>query len=224
MSVYRTRKTQTYVIPPTYLPLMISRLITIVQVRLAALRASVAYLEASDINQQAQIMTLMYPMLQSLSNNLPHSLLPAFLSSLTPLASSHPHLFEQHLADLLSFLRSLIIPSVDPGPTPTVARPNPSSGPSFVFPPVSDEKGKGPAAENEKDEEAEEIRKAALELMISLTEAKPSMVKNAEGWVDAIIRCCLEGMGEFPEDETDIWLEADVSSSSLSLIACPGQC
>ncbi|KAI0782934.1 ARM repeat-containing protein [Abortiporus biennis] len=179
-----------------------------VEVRLAALRASVAYLTASDRSQQAHALSLMYPMLNTLPA-LPHSHLPTFLSTLTPLASSHPTLFAPHLPDLLKFFPGLILPSADAGPTPTVARPNPGGGSSFVFPPPGhDEKGKGPAIEPE-DEEAEEVRKAALEFMVSLSEARPSMVRRVEAWTAAIIRGCLDGMSEIPEDETEIWLEAD---------------
>lgn len=147
---------------------------------------------------------------------LPHKHLPAFLATLTPLASSNPALFEPHLRDLLAFLPPLIVPPVDAGPTPTVARPNPGSGSSFVFPPPGQNggpngKGKAPE-ERDVDEEEEEVRKAALEFMISLSEARPVMVKRVDGWTAVIVRGCLEGMGEIPEDETDAWLEADVSA------------
>lgn len=151
---------------------------------------------------------------------LPHKHLPAFLATLTPLASSNPALFEPHLRDLLAFLPPLIVPPVDAGPTPTVARPNPGSGSSFVFPPPGQNggangKGKAPE-ERDVDEEEEEVRKAALEFMISLSEARPAMVKRVDGWTAVIVRGCLEGMGEIPEDETDVWLEADVSWLSFS--------
>lgn len=151
----------------------------------------------------------MYPMLNTLPY-LSHSQLPTFLSTLTPLASSHSQLFAHHLHNLLKFLPGLIIPSSDPGPTPTVARPNPAGGSSFVFPPPTADKGKGPATGDLDDEEAEEVRKAALEFMISLSEARPLMVKRVDGWTSAIVRGCLAGMGEIPEDETETWLEADV--------------
>ena len=131
---------------------------------------------------------------------LPHAHLPGFLSTLTPLASSHPSLFEPHLPALLKFLPALILPSVDSGPTPTVARPNPDSQ-SFTFPPP-DVKGKGPAV-NDEDEETTEVRKAALEFMVSLTEARPSMVRRVDGWTAAVVRGCLEGMGEIPDDEME---------------------
>ncbi|GBE80930.1 Importin subunit beta-3 [Sparassis crispa] len=186
-----------------------------VDVRLAALHASVAYLSASDISQQAQTLSLLYPMLNTLPT-IPHSHLPAFLFVLTPLASSHPGLFQIHLPALLSFLPALIVPTVDAGPTPTVARPNPAAGgSSFVFPPPvqsGNGKGKAPATADDHgadDDQEQEVRKAALEFMLSLSEARPAMVKRVPGWVDVIVRGCLEGMGEIPEDETDIWLEAD---------------
>lgn len=154
----------------------------------------------------------MYPMLNTLPY-LPHSHLPTFLSTLTPLASSNPTLFAPHIPALLKFLPNLILPSGDPGPTPTVARPNPSGGSSFIFPPP-DEKGKGVTSHGSpEDEEEEEVRKAALEFMISLSEARPSMVRRIEAWTAAIVRGCLEGMGEIPEEDTEIWLEADVCPS-----------
>jgi hypothetical protein len=42
------------------------------------------------------------------------------------------------------------------------------------------------------------------------------MVRKVPGWTDIIDRACLEGMGEFDEDETElsgleIWLREDVS-------------
>ena len=144
---------------------------------------------------------------------LPHSRLPSFLTVLTPLATSHPYLFEPHLTALLKFLPGLILPSIDAGPTPTVARPNPDS-PVFTFPPAPDTKDK-PTVLNPEDEEADEVRKGALEFMVTLSEAKPSMVRHVDGWVAAVIRGCLEGMGEIPEEDTDLWLEADVSRTPL---------
>ncbi|KAI0090866.1 ARM repeat-containing protein [Irpex rosettiformis] len=180
-----------------------------VEIRHAALRASVAFLSASDIAQQAQALPLLYPMLNTLPY-LPHAHLPSFLSTLTPLASSNPSLFESHLPALLKFLPGLILPSADSGPTPTVSRPHPDGEPSFSFPPPgnSDPKGKAAAVEDE-DEETKEVRQAALEFMVSLSEARPSMVRRVDGWVAAVVRGCLEGMGELSEDDMDIWLEAD---------------
>ena len=39
----------------------------------------------------------------------------------------------------------------------------------------------GPPDDNELDEEADAVRKAALEFMISLREAKPAMVRRVDG-------------------------------------------
>ena len=180
------------------------------QVRHAALRASVSYLTSSDQHQIAQSLSLMYPMLDTLPS-LPHAHLPKFLITLTPLTTSHPQLFQPHLQVLLSFLPALIIPSADSGPTPTVARPFPGTQ-SFTFPPTPNG---GLPDDDELDEEAEEVRKAALEFMISLSEAKPAMVRRVDGWVSAIVRGCLGGMGELRDDELSTWLDADVRGYSI---------
>ena len=150
---------------------------------------------------------------------LPHARLPSFLTALTPLATTDAYLFDHHLPALLKFLPGLILPSADAGPTPTVARPNPDT-PTFTFPPPSatpDVKGKA-AARNVDDEEADEVRKSALEFMVTLSESKPNMVRQVNGWVAAVVRGCLEGMGELLEEDTDIWLEADVGSPPLVLL------
>ncbi|KAI0684888.1 ARM repeat-containing protein [Cytidiella melzeri] len=179
-----------------------------VEVRHAALRAAVAFLSASDIAQQAQTLPLLYPMLNTLPY-LPHAHLPGFLSTLTPLASSNPSLFEHHLSALLKFLPGLILPSADAGPTPTVSRPNPNGAPSFSFPPSPVATPDASAGTDDEDEETREVRKAALEFMVSLSEARPGMVRRVDGWTAAVVRGCLEGMGEFPEEDIDVWLEAD---------------
>jgi len=103
------------------------------------------------------------------------------------------------------------MPTADSGPTPTVATPFPGTGTSFTFPPgqTGQQNGEGDA-EAAEDEEKQQVRKAALELMVTLSEAKPSMVKRVEGWTLAVVRACLEGMGEFPEEGLEAWLEADV--------------
>jgi hypothetical protein len=53
---------------------------------------------------------------------------------------------------------------------------------------------------------------AALEFVISLSEAKLSMVKEREGWESVVVRECLEGMGEFPDDiaALESWLDVEV--------------
>ncbi|KAG2014934.1 RAN binding protein-like protein [Coprinopsis cinerea AmutBmut pab1-1] len=220
-----------------------------IEVRYAALLASVAYLSAADSRQLAQALSLLYPILDtihqlsqslsspplgasvnpSLKSNYHH--LSTFLTALTPLCSTHAALFGPHLPALLSFLPSLILPAVDSGPTPTVSRPFPSGngragnnggGGAFVFPPATSGDGDGDGEEDggeggndEEEDERAGLRLAALEFMVSLSEAKPSMVRKTEGWVDVIVRACLEGMGEFDEDEElSVWLQEDPSTSS----------
>ena len=113
----------------------------------------------------------------------------------------------------------------------------------FVFPPPSESSqsaassspsSAGPSnlhsnqdsiEDNDKDDERDErstLRLSALEFMISLSEAGPNMVRKVPGWTDIIVRACLEGMGEFDEDETEmsgleIWLREDVSFFFVSL-------
>ena len=57
------------------------------------------------------------------------------------------------------------------------------------------------------DEEREAVRKAALEYMTILSEAKPSMVKKV---VVVIVRDCLGGIGESGEGNLDVCLKSDV--------------
>ncbi|KAG1751985.1 hypothetical protein EDD22DRAFT_972561 [Suillus occidentalis] len=130
-----------------------------VEVRLAALRASVSYLTACDQHQLSHSLSLLYPMLDTLPS-LPNIHLKSFLSSLTPLCSSHPNLFVPHMNVLLSFLRGLIMPSVDLGPTPTVAKPFPGTSSSFTFPPGGPDTSRTPDDSDEvtEDEEKESDR------------------------------------------------------------------
>ncbi|KZP09493.1 ARM repeat-containing protein [Athelia psychrophila] len=225
-------------------------------VRLAALKASATYLAQSDAHQLAHALALMYPMLDTLPS-LPAARFPGFIGALTPLASTNPGLFAPHLRALLGFLPGLILPSADPGPTPTVAKPYAGAGAAarshFAFPPPAHltggalsgspinghGNGKGGIGDDEDDNadadadaEKEEVRKSALEFMLSLSEAKPGMVKKVDGWAGAVVRACLEGMGEIADDELDVWLEADPAEdptadtyphayeSSLDRLAC----
>jgi importin-5 len=69
---------------------------------------------------------------------------------------------------------------------------------------------------SEEDDQKQTLRLSALEFMLSLSEAKPSMVKKVPGWVEIMVRVCLEAMGEFEEDEgsgsgLEAWLADDVS-------------
>lgn len=155
-----------------------------------------------------------------------YSHLSEFLTTLTPLCSSHPYLFQPHLPALLTLLPPLILPTVDAGPTPTVGRPFPShssagateNGKSvFVFPPSSASRSAEAEADadagrvDEEEDEKSTLRLSALEFMVSLSEAKASMVKKVHGWTNVIVRACLEGMGELDDDTLDAWLREDVS-------------
>lgn len=57
------------------------------------------------------------------------------------------------------------------------------------------------------------MRLTALEFMISLSEARPAMVRKNTAWVAVLVRACLEGMSELDEDEDiNVWLKEDVST------------
>ncbi|KAF7316133.1 hypothetical protein MIND_00131400 [Mycena indigotica] len=248
-----------------------------IEVKQAALSASVAYLTAAEPGQLSQSLALLHPMLETLHSLVqmlpapgqlatahpirasatrtteidigpsPYVNLTTFLTTLTPLCSSHPGLFQPHLAALLTFFPALILPSPDPGETPTVSRMGETNGAStdrhsnggggaFAFPPPASPSSPGaapqqpqntsPDAESERaarDLDADErqtMRLAALEFMVSLSEAKASMVRRIDGWVPIIVRACLEGMGEFEEDQDGeglrAWLDEDPSSASTS--------
>ncbi|KAJ7778194.1 armadillo-type protein [Mycena metata] len=236
-----------------------------IDVKQAALLSAVAYLNAAEPGQLSQSLSLMHPMLETLhtlaqmlptagslatahpgrnaplrstsseAGPSPYANLTAFLTTLTPLCSTHPSLFAPHLHALLSFFPSLILPSADCGPTPTVSRPFVADGGegttadrqgAFVFPPPQSPTspltppaaaGAGGSTHStptstsfdtdspvERDLDADErqtLRLAALEFMVSLSEARASMVKRIEGWVGVMVRACLEGMGEFDEGD-----------------------
>ncbi|KAF9457022.1 armadillo-type protein [Collybia nuda] len=236
-----------------------------VEVRHAALLASVAYLTAADSNQLAQSLSLLYPMLDTLptlaqnlsaapssgsspTSNYHH--LSTFLSALTPLCSTHPTLFAPHLSSLLTFLPTLILPPADCGPTPTVGRPFPGNGRggsgsrqgAFVFPlpgEASSSSGRLGSAStpaspgfagqvevedvSDEEDQRQTLRLSALEFMITLSEAKPGMVRKVPGWVEVVVRACLEAMGEFDDGEgedgaesLEAWLHDDPSANSNS--------
>jgi len=135
--------------------------------------------------------------------------LSTFLSDLTPLSTTHPILFAPHLQNLLTFLPSIVLPSPDCGPTPTVGKPFPAVGQAFILPPPTI----ASQDQHEANDERSTLRLSALEFMVSLTEARPNMVRKLTGWTEIIVRACLEGMGEFEEDDNlDAWLREDVRS------------
>ena len=60
-----------------------------------------------------------------------------------------------------------------------------------------------------------DMKKAALEFMISVSEAKSATVRKVNGWTAAIITECLEGMGELADDNLHVWLQDDVHISDF---------
>lgn len=193
------------------------------QVRQTALQASISYLQACDPAQLANSISLIYPILETLSNSIGDTVaLTQYILTLTPLTTSHPTLFAPHLPALLAFLPQLILPvqDWDCGPTPTVAKPFPANHSSFEFPPPLPTS----MQTTSDDLDAKQtLRLTALEFMLSLSESRPSMVRKIDGWVSVLVRACLEGMGEideFTDDSPDgehsadeAWCNEDVSST-----------
>jgi hypothetical protein len=68
------------------------------------------------------------------------------------------------------------------------------------------------------DDEKEDMRKTELEFMISLSEAKPAMVRKVDGWTAAIVRGCFEGMGDLGDNTLEVWLEADVRITGYAFV------
>ncbi|KAJ8091013.1 importin subunit beta-3 [Marasmius tenuissimus] len=170
----------------------------------------------------------------------PTAHLIAFISSLTPLASAQPVLFSPHLSPLLSFLPSLVLPPADPGPTPTVRMPFPGRARAEEKDrdrEWCEDEGEGIEEDDEVEERAK-LRLTALEFMISLCEARPSMFRRSNSvnspqspedstsltsWVGVVVRGCLEGMSEIDEDSPygvdgglERWLADDPASSSTA--------
>ncbi|KAG6886930.1 hypothetical protein C0992_001601 [Termitomyces sp. T32_za158] len=199
-----------------------------IDVRSAALRATVAYLDAADSSQLPAAAALLAPAIAAIaalaSALPPHAALApqspchhlsVFLSVLTPLCATHPALFAPHLQSLMHLLPPLLLPVADSAPTPTVSRPFPAAlaaagadpGPSTDFDDAEDH------------DERQTLRLTALEFMLTLTEARPSMVRRVHGWVDVLVRACLEAMGELDDDADGglaAWLSDDPSANSSS--------
>lgn len=149
--------------------------------------------------------------------SLPHSQFRRFISSLTLLALIKSILFQPHLHQLLEFLAPILLLDDDSGSTPTEAKPNNGK---FAFPPPSKPaKSISGGDSKEMDEEKQDMRKSALEFMMTLTEANSGMVKNVNGWAAAIMRGCLEGMGTLCDEDLVEWLVADVRGRLLSVLS-----
>ena len=178
------------------------------QVHLAALHASLAFLLSSGESQVSQTVSLLYPMLETLPSLRP-SHFASFIPSFNRLALRKPALFQPHFGLLLSFLGPRILPSTDAVSTPTDSKPVATNeyfedaSISVTFKSLGDNM-------DDLDEDKEAMMKVALEFMITLSEAKYSMVNDVNGWVAAIVRGCLEGMGTLRNNDLDEWLGADV--------------
>ncbi|TFY54131.1 hypothetical protein EVJ58_g9042 [Rhodofomes roseus] len=160
-----------------------------IEVRLAALRASVAFLAASDKAQQAQALALLYPMLSTLPA-LPHKHLPAFLHDAHAAGVEHP-----------GALRTA--PPRPPRVPPAAHRARRRRGPDADRRAAEPRRGRQLRVPAARAEWPERIWRWGL------SEARPGMVRRVDGWTAVVVRGCLEGMGEIPEDETEVWLEAD---------------
>ncbi|KAL1730373.1 armadillo-type protein [Schizophyllum commune] len=218
-------------------------------VRQSALAASVAYMSHCESAQRAQSLSLVPAMLDVLPRLL-HSPFPAAgpnassstdyltqaLETLSPLATSFPSLFAPHVPALLSIMPQLVLPPVESGPTPTVTQPFQPFAQNQV--PRSPSQSPTPNGDDEDEEERRKLRSAALEFMLSLTEAKPSMFKPPENstvapssgyqpqndaWVAILVRACLEGMAELSDDDTEHWLQEDVSAVTKANLFQPSQ-
>ncbi|KAF9023442.1 ARM repeat-containing protein [Hymenopellis radicata] len=160
-------------------------------VRLGALNASVAYLDSLGAEEVARVGgALMGAVLGTLERARGEEELRKVIEALHPLCATHPVLFAPHLPALVRFLQGVVLP--------------PADCESFVFPPPPGGSGGGDEAGEGEGEERKELRLAALEMMVSLSESKPGMVRN--------------GMGEWEDDvdSTVAWLRED----SLDRVAC----
>ncbi|KAG8887756.1 hypothetical protein FRB98_009078 [Tulasnella sp. 332] len=164
---------------------------TDVSTQQAALEASVAFLTATDKPGRDRASQLLAPMLNTLPP-LPSVSLAPFLRTLIPLATNEPGLFRPHLPTLVTFLPPLISPRRN------------QSMPSTNENPALNESSGGVLSSADED-----VRYAALELMLSITEGTSKAAQACLGWIEALVNCCLEGMTEIRDDADGDWLERD---------------
>lgn len=50
--------------------------------------------------------------------------------------------------------------------------------------------------------------------MVSLTEGTAKAAEACPGWINALVKCCLEGMTEIRDDPEGDWLDRNVSTVS----------
>lgn len=212
-----------------------------VSVRHAALKACAVYLSSNDPALQSQTVGLMLPMLMAL-NEFPLRDQIKALETLTSLTSNFrtAALFRAHIGILTQCMEPFLNeqppnPSIDVSATPTLANPR---LPQFVWPPTGSSIQSSSNSEDEQ-EALIERRLTALELMVSLTEARPGMFRapigpQGEGesgggviggengvqsiWVSTLVRACLKGMSEVIEEEGNVtqiaWEECEDPSAT----------
>jgi hypothetical protein len=178
---------------------------------------------------------LFYPHLQALLAYLPPLILPQFNDPGPTPTTARP--FPSGGSPSGSKTPNGTGPATEAGPsTPTQGRPAASA---FTFPPpqqLQKSPSPQPRGDPEEHEHEQATRRAALELLVALTEARPGMVKRVDGWVALGVRACSEGMGEIGEGEEGgggggmgrksddeeeglrMWLDADVGR--VSILAC----
>lgn len=122
---------------------------------------------------------------------------PKFISIFTSLARKYALLlFYPALRVFLDLFSPVIVPST----TPTLEKPHPTWRAVGL--------SNGSDGDNVKHKEA--ARKAALEFMVTLTEADPNLAQEEDHWVPTILKACLLGMSEFGNADLRVWLESAV--------------
>ena len=74
----------------------------------------------------------------------------------------------------------------------------------------------GNSGEDDYTEEIQMLRLCALEFMTFLSESLPKAVMMTEGWIEAAVQWCMEGMAAYHEEEgtgpgLEAWLAVVVS-------------
>lgn len=194
---------------------------------------------SDDPTSQTSLASLFRPHLTSLLTFLiPLILSPlpsaqADLSDATPtVGNPNPH--QRHGS---GHVGAFTFPSTPTASNPHGHAPNGvnSSNPKFLFPPPGSARPFGvmnqashqrPYVPTPEDEARDSMRRAALEFLVSLSEARPTMVRECQGWVNGVVRCCLEGMSEVRDEggeATVRWADTDdVSLLSLRDSMIPG--
>jgi hypothetical protein len=64
------------------------------------------------------------------------------------------------------------------------------------------------------------MMKAAVEFMMTLSEARLGMFISMHKWTATVVRGCLEGMETLRDSQPEEWLESDVRYCLPSVITC----